>query len=492
MNIETQGLDGMPFGPKKLLTARDLCSLFGLSKSFVYQHTMEGAKHPLPVVRIGDRSVRFDPDKISTYIRSRERHSPSASLSSFDGIVRANRKRRHTLARKRFQTGTVRLRTDRGPAYWLGRYWADIIDEAGRTVRKRVVVKLGLLEEVPNKKVASQKLGSILNPINDVKHKPRKLMTFGGFIQKYRTLKLANQKGTTVHGYETNIRAHYLPAFADMELSDITSEDVQIFINQKRLEGKKQQTLKNLKWGLSSIFESAIDFGYLSANPAPRVNLPPEEVKEDIVLPTPDHLIQLIEELPEPYSTMVYLVSVSSIRPEELAFKWSDLKPELCNLKIVRAMNKGKFHTPKYQKGHRIVRLTEADVDSLLSLKRRVNANDDDWMFPNRIKKGGKKLKPGPIWHEHILARQIQPVADRLGLPHITWRLLRHWGPTQLVDGGTHVKVVQQRLGHSRASTTANYYVHVLDPRADDAAEMISGHLRHEIPAEFSVNPVEV
>jgi integrase/predicted DNA-binding transcriptional regulator AlpA len=492
MNVDTQGLDGMPFGPKKLLTARELSSLFGLSKSFVYQHTMEGAKHPLPVVRIGERAVRFDTDKISTYIRSRERHSPGASLSSFDGIVRANRKRRHTLARKRFQTGTVRLRTDRGPAYWQGRYWTDIIDRAGRTVRKRVVVKLGSLEEVPNKKVASQKLGSILNPINDVKHKPKKVMTFGGFIDKYRTLKLANQKGTTVHGYETNIRAHYLPAFADMELSEITPEDVQIFINQKRLDGKKQQTLKNLKWGLSSIFESAIDFGYLSANPAPRVNLPPEEVKEDVELPTPDDLVQLIEELKEPYSTMVYLVSVSSIRPEELAFKWSDLNPGLCNLTIVRAMNKGKFHTPKYQKGKRIVRLTEADVDRLLSLKRHVNAKDDDWMFPNRIKKGGKKLKPGPIWHEHILARHIQPVADRLGLPHITWRLLRHWGATQLVGGGVDVKVVQQRLGHSRASTTMNYYAHVLDARADAAAGMISGHLGYEIPAEFSVNPVEV
>src|SRR3984893_16637838 len=44
--------------------------------------------------------------------------------TTFDGIVRANRKRRHTLARKRFQTGTVRLRTDRGPAYLAGRYWA--------------------------------------------------------------------------------------------------------------------------------------------------------------------------------------------------------------------------------------------------------------------------------------------------------------------------------------------------------------------------------
>jgi integrase/predicted DNA-binding transcriptional regulator AlpA len=478
--------------PRKLLTAREICAFTGLSKSFIYQHTQRGAQHPIPVVRFGKRCIRFDPTQISTYLLSRERHRSSASLKSFDGIVRANRKRRYKLARKRFQAGTVRLRTDRGPAYWQARYWEDIIDEAGKTVHRRVAVKLGFLEEIPNQQVARQKLAAILNPINDVKHKPKKMMTFGGFIEKYRTLKLANQKGTTVHGYETNIRAHYLPAFADMELSDITTEDVQIFINQKRLAGLKQQTLKNLKWGLSSIFECAISFGYLSANPASRVLLPPEEVKEDPELPEPDQLIQLIDELPEPYSTMVYLVSVSSIRPEELCFRWSDLKPELCNLQIVRAMNKGQFHTPKYQKGKRIVRLTEADVDRLLSLKRRVNAQNDDWMFPNRIKKGGLKLKPGPMWHEHILARKIQPVADRLGLPHITWRLLRHWGATQLIGKRVDPKVVQQRLGHSRPDIVMRHYAHVLDENADAAAELISGKLGYQIPAEFSINPVDV
>ncbi len=47
MNVESQSSNGMPSGPKKLLTAREICNLFGLSKSFVYQHTMEGAKHPL-------------------------------------------------------------------------------------------------------------------------------------------------------------------------------------------------------------------------------------------------------------------------------------------------------------------------------------------------------------------------------------------------------------------------------------------------------------
>jgi hypothetical protein len=44
-------------------------------------------------------------------------------------------------------------------------------------------------------------------------------------------------------------------------------------------------------------------------------------------------------------------------------------------------------------------------------LKERVKGQDEDWMFPNRIRKG-KTMKPGPIWHETLLARRIQPVAD--------------------------------------------------------------------------------
>ena len=114
---------------------------------------------------------------------------------------------------------------------------------------------------------------------------------------------------------------------------------------------------------------------------------------------------------------------------------------------MVRAVNKGKLHTPKYHRANRPIRLTEADVERLLALKERRKAQDDDWMFPNRIKKG-KIMKPGPIWHETLLARRIQPVADELGLPHITWRLLRHWGATQMVEERVPIKAAQQRLGH--------------------------------------------
>jgi len=491
-SVDTRSNQGGHSVPTKLLTAGELCEMFRVTPGWVYTRTKKDAIDPLPVVRFGSRGIRFDFHKISAYIRQHERHPVSATLELPSGSAPIEGKGHFKLKRKRVQTGSVRLREDGDPAWWEGFYREDIITEAGKKVRRRRAVNLGTVKELRSKKAALQKLAVILEPINKAKCSPKMIMSFRGYIAKYRTLKLANQKGTTVHGYETNIRAHYLPEFGDRQLSDISPEDVQVFINEKRLEGKAVQTLRNLKWGLSSIFESAIKHGYLTSNPAANADLPPDQVKEDPDLPTGDQLSLLIGNLEEPYATMVYLFAVSSIRPEELVFKWLDLNPETRNLKVVRAMNKGELHTPKYHRGTRPIRLTEADVERLLSLKRMRNAKDDDWMFPNRIKKAGKKMKPGPMRYEEILARRIQPVADRLGLPHLTWRLIRHWGSTQMIGNKVDPKVVQQRLGHSRPDIVMRHYAHALDERADQAADLVSDQLGYQIPAEFATNPVEV
>ena len=469
--------EGRAVGPSRLLKVRDLCEIFGVSPGWVYTRTKKHAIDPLPVVRLGLRGVRFDPDKISTYIRQRERHPVGATLESSSGSAPIAGKGHFKLKRNRIQTGSVRLREDGDPAWWEGFYREDVITEAGKKVRRRRAVNLGSVKELRSKKAALQKLAVILEPVNQVKCLPKTMMTFRGFIEKYRTLKLANRKGTTRHGYEANIRAHYLPEFGDMQLSEITVEAVQNFINQKAKQGKAVQTLRNLKWGLSSIFRAAQKYGYMASNPARGADLPPEEIREQKQLPTGDQLIQLIAALEEPISTLVYLVSVTSIRPEELAFKWKDLVAETRNLWVVRAVNQGKLHTPKYHRANRPIRLTEADVRRLLALKERLKAADEDWMFPNRVKKG-RTMKPGPIWHETLLGRRVQPVADRLGLPHITWRLLRHWGATQMVEERVPIKAAQERLGHSRPDILLKFYAHVLDASADAAAESLSGRLR--------------
>jgi hypothetical protein len=245
----------------RLLTARELCEVFWVTPGWVCTLTKKNAVDPLPVVRFGACGIRFDPSEISTYMRMHERHHIGATLESPSESAPIQGKGHFKLKRKRVQTGSVRLREDGDPAWWDDFYREDVITEAGKKTRRRRAVNLGTVKDIRSKKAALQKLAVILEPINQAKCRPKTMMTFRGFVEKYRMLKMANQKGTTVHGYETNIRAHYLPEFGDIQLSEITVEAVQTFVCQKAKEGKAAQTLKNLKWGLSSIFRAAMKCG---------------------------------------------------------------------------------------------------------------------------------------------------------------------------------------------------------------------------------------
>ena len=453
-------------GIRPLLTVSQLSQTLGLSLSWIYRRTGPKAVDPIPVARFGKRGIRFNPDHILLYIRSRERYTISDTLEPSDGIARVNGKG-FTLTRKRFQTGSVRLREDRDPVWWEGFYREDVITDAGRVIRKRRSVKLGLQKDIPTEAQAKRKLAKILVTINDDGYRPRSVITFRGFVQKYRELKLATKKGTSQHGYETNIRAHYLPYFGDRPLAEIDIEAVQTFLNLKKAAGKSYHTLKNLKWGLSSIFTAAVKYGYLQFNPVRGADLPPEEIREQAQLPNHGQLNALIGRLAEPVSTAVWLSAVACVRPEELAFQWKDLDAEKRMLWIVRAVNRGKLHTPKYHRANRPIRLTDADVIRLLTLKQLKKAKDEDWMFPNH-------RKSGPLRHEDLLGRVIQPAAKELGLPHITWRLLRHWGATQMVEASVPIKAAQERLGHSRPDILLKFYAHVLDASADAAASTLS------------------
>jgi len=75
------------------------------------------------------------------------------------------------------------------------------------------------------------------------------------------------------------------------------------------------------------------------------------------------------------------------------------------------------------------------------------------------------------------MGKKVQPIARELGLPHITWRLLRHWGTTQMVEKRVPIKAAQQRLGHTRPDILLKHYTHVLDESAEFAAESLSSQL---------------
>lgn len=54
-------------------------------------------------------------------------------------------------------------------------------------------------------------------------------------------------------------------------------------------------------------------------------------------------------------------------------------------------------------------------------------------------------------------------------MPEVRFHDLRHTSATLMLADNVHPKIVQQRLGHSKISTTLDTYSHVL-PTMDEAA----------------------
>lgn len=64
---------------------------------------------------------------------------------------------------------------------------------------------------------------------------------------------------------------------------------------------------------------------------------------------------------------------------------------------------------------------------------------------------------------------------EKLGLPRLTLKGLRHTWATLALEQGIHPRVVQERLGHSTIAITLGIYSHVSPTLHDEAAEIVSG-----------------
>ena len=65
----------------------------------------------------------------------------------------------------------------------------------------------------------------------------------------------------------------------------------------------------------------------------------------------------------------------------------------------------------------------------------------------------------------------FKKIVRKLGLGDVRFHDLRHTHATVLAKQGVHPKVVQERLGHSKISTTMDLYSHVMPSMQKDAVK---------------------
>jgi integrase len=359
----------------------------------------------------------------------------------------------------------------------VARWREDVLLEGGQLGRTHRSVVIGAVADLPTRRDALTKLEEHIRPVNQGTTRPEASMSFGVFAEsQWSALVLPTLKLSTQHGYKNVLSKHVLPYWREWRLRDIGKLDVQQFVADKFRQQLGWQTVRNSWTLLSGILETAVEYGYLTMNPARGVKFPQHAARKAPAIIAGDDFAKLLNEVDEPYRTMVELIAATGLRIGELlAVRWRALDLEVGTLTVRESVYEGKFQRPKTHKSRRTIPLRPHAITSLKEHRdRSTRKGDDDLVFPN---KSGE-----PLRESKLLERVLQPAAERAGLGRVTWHQFRHIHSSLLNDLRVPVKIAQEQLGHASIQTTLNIYTHVVDASHRAAIEQLERQLFPTVP----------
>jgi integrase len=311
---------------------------------------------------------------------------------------------------------------------------------------------IGTLADIPTQRLAQRIVESRLRAINLGIYRPKTTLTFREFVEtQWKQSLLPTFKHSTRRGYEFLLRKYLMPVFGEINIAEINRQMIQGFVAQmsQKLAPKSVALAKNC---LSKVLSTAIEWGYIPANPATGVRLPSLRVQEERIALSPEQLRQLVAGLEEPCKSMVLIAALTGLRRGELfALRWGAVDFERKAIRVRESVYEGQFSAPKTRSSIRSIPMGEALEAVFLALRPR-NASADALVFASQ--------KGTPLHPENILKRIVHPACERLGLPKVGWHDLRHTSAT-LLHENEPLRVAQAILGHSDLQTTLGY-THVL------------------------------
>jgi integrase len=373
------------------------------------------------------------------------------------------------LARKKhFQHGSLFKRGKKNKV-WVARYWEPIIGPNGESKRVRRSEILGSVAKIPTKRDAEIVLSNLLRRFNNTNYNPRACCLLRDFVEEWKAQALPALKYATQTHYEYMIETHLLPAFGNVQLRLISRESIQILLVNKLKQGLAWRTVKHIRTTLGTILGTAEMWGYIEGNPVRKTRLPRRGPQPEKQVLSPEQLRLLLEKLPEPSQSLVWLLVLTGLRIGELlALRWQDIDLAAGVLRVRRTVYEGHFDEPKTRRSNRSVPLGPKGV-AILCNRKPEGADPDALVFGSQ--------NGTPLCRRNLSNRQLAPTCKALGLEGIRWHSLRHSNATLLDSVGTPLGTVQAILGHSSPEITREVYLHSLPAGAREAVEKVEALL---------------
>lgn len=350
---------------------------------------------------------------------------------------------------RRYQFGRLELkRRERGSDIWVFRYYEGNPD--GGTTDRSIVI--GTKDEYPNKSGARaevERKGLLLLANPD--HPGRNTVSVGALVGRYLAEELP-ARYSTAKSYRCYLKTWIEPKWREYALGEVKSLAVEKWLESLPLAPKSRRHIKGI---MRVVFQCAVRWELINRNPMDlvRVKGGTKRMRIPRVL-APGQIPRLVENLEQPYRTMVLIAAGLGLRVSEIvALQWGDFCWERLTLTVTRGSVQGHLGEVKTEYSHCPLPLDPDLATKILCWKEQSpypNQGPEDFVFPNL--KSGK-----PMWQESILARQVKPAAQRAGLGSIGWHTFRHSYRAWLGRTKAPIEIQQELMRHANIQTTMDY-----------------------------------
>jgi integrase len=371
------------------------------------------------------------------------------------------------MARRRYQKGTLRIRGKVNQVWEL--LWREDYINGNGTIGRRLVSKVIGPVRMFTRRQAQKLADEFLRPLNQGKVTPHSTILFREFIEKYFVPNaFPTLKRPTQTRYHRTLKNHLLPAFGEYRLCEIGTLDIQSFALRKLESGLGSASADLFKNLMSKIFATAKKWNYFAGeNPASGVELPEyRSVREKHVL-IPEQITALLDEMREPFHTMVLLALLTGLRVAEiLGLRWEDVDFASSVLRVSQRCYRGHMDTPKTKSSKRSLPLPPPCLEALKRHRaKQQNPNGSGLVFQTR--------KGTPYGDTNILHRELKPAGKKIGAPWLNWHTFRRTHATLLQFVGGSLKDAQAQLGHSKLSTTLDFYTFAIPAHQREAVQRL-------------------
>jgi integrase len=311
---------------------------------------------------------------------------------------------------------------------------------------------------------------------------PTALTTVDEFLTMWLSAIQASVRPRTHFDYTYTLAKYVRPHIGKLPVRDLTSAKVSALVATLSAGELSPRTIRKPIEILRNAMEHAVMDKLLDVNPVkgrlvqralPRVQKSERETIGLAELPT---FLAAVEH--DRMRAYFVVLLFGGFRPEEaLALRWQDINGDTVSVHRVLVDRPGVIHQfgpPKSTSSRRAVVLPDIALKALQA-HRKLQAADRlragaDWQDLDLI---FTTATGGPL-RQHVLRKRLGRLLKAAGLPPMRVYDLRHSMASLLLELGEDIKVVQERMGHSSITLTADTYAHVSRGMQQRAADKLN------------------